>query len=66
MPFLILLLPFMAEVAVMPLVIKEEEKEKQVNELCLKNYKKPEELKICKDILLNRKEIQKWVKQKNL
>lgn len=59
MPFLILLLPFMAEVAVMPLVIKEEEKEKQVNELCLKNYKKPEELKICKDILLNRKEIQK-------
>lgn len=44
----------MAEIAIMPLAIKEEEKEKQVNEICIKNYKKPEELKACKDILLNR------------
>ena len=54
MPFIILIMPFIAEVAMIPLAIKEEEKEKQVNEICIKNYKKPSELKICKDILLNR------------
>lgn len=54
MPFIVFLIPLMAQVALVPLCIKEEEKEKQVNEICIKNYKKPEELRICKDILLNR------------
>ena len=54
MPIIILFMPLISAVACLPLAIEEEKKEKQVNEICIKNYKKPEELKICKDILLNR------------
>lgn len=54
MPIIILFAPLISAVAMLPLAIKEEEKEKQVNELCLKNYKKPDEIKVCKDILMNR------------
>lgn len=54
MPIIILLAPLISAVAMLPLAIKEEEKEKQANEICIKNYKKPDELKICKDILMSR------------
>lgn len=54
MPIIILFMPLISAVATMPLAIKAEEKEKQVNELCMKNYKKTNEIKICKDILMNR------------
>jgi len=55
MPFFILLVPIIPLLATIPIELKEQEKEKQVNEICIKNYKKPEELKVCKDILLNRR-----------
>ena len=57
MPIIILFVPLISAVATitMPLVIKAEEKEKQANELCMKNYKKTNEIKVCKDILMNRR-----------
>ena len=52
MPIIILFTPLIAAVAMLPVVIHEEEKEKQVNELCVQKFKTPDEIKSCKAILM--------------
>lgn len=53
MPIIIMLFaPLISAVAMLPLAIKEEEKEKQVNELCIQKFNKPDEIKNCKAILM--------------
>ena len=52
MPIIILFAPLISAVAMLPFAIHEEEKAKQVNELCVKQYQNTEELKVCKEVLM--------------
>ena len=52
MPIIILFAPLISAVALMPMAIQEDKKVQQVNEMCVKKFSTPEEIKACKTVLM--------------
>ena len=52
MPIIILFAPLISAIALMPMAMHEDEKVKQVNELCVKKFSTPEDISACKTILM--------------